>query len=304
MEPTETRVGIVGLGAMGSPMSGCLIRAGCVLHAYDSSPERRAAFAAAHQVEPEESLAAVGRKADVIITVLPNSGVVEAVLFGEGGLAPALEPGAIVIDMTSGIPTRTQQFSERLAGQGVVLFDAPISGGVPRAQTGELTIMAGGEARHIDAVMPILNAMGSVIPTGKVGSGHAMKALNNLVSSAGFLIGIEALIIGTRFGIDPETMVNVLNSSTGMNNSTQKKFKQYVLSRKFDSGFTLGLMAKDLNIALGIAHEYDVNAPFADLCRNLWAGAHSVLGAQADHTAVTLLSEKLAGLQIGETREP
>lgn len=304
MDQGKTRVGVVGLGAMGLPMSGCLIRAGHTVHAYDNSAERRAAYTSVHQKEPEASLAAVGRDVDVVITVLPNSDIVEAVLFGEGGLAPVLKPGSIVIDMTSGIPTRTQGFAERLADQGVVLFDAPISGGVPRAKTGELTIMAGGESQHIDSVMPVLSAMGSVIRTGKVGSGHAMKALNNLVSSAGFLIGIEALLIGTKFGIDPETMVDVLNASTGMNNSTQKKFKQYVLSRKFDSGFTLGLMAKDLNIALGIAHEYDVNAPFADLCRNLWSGAQSVLGAQADHTAVAQLSEKLAGLQIGETPRP
>src|SRR5690606_18013258 len=125
------------------------------------------------------------------------------------------------------------------------------------------------------------------------------KALNNLVSSGGFLIGIEALLIGSRFGIDPETMVDILNLSTGMNNSTQKKFKQFVLSRKFDSGFTLGLMVKDLSIALGIAHDHDVNAPFAGLCRDLWAGASAVLGPQADHTAMARMSEKLAGREIG-----
>jgi 3-hydroxyisobutyrate dehydrogenase len=118
--------------------------------------------------------------------------------------------------------------------------------------------------------MPVLEAMGTVIRT------------------------------GVRFGIDPETMVDILNVSTGMNNSTQKKFKQYVLSRKFDSGFTLGLMAKDLSIALGIARDQDVNAPFSGLCRDLWAGASAVLGPQADHTAMALLSEKLAGMEIAK----
>jgi 3-hydroxyisobutyrate dehydrogenase len=160
--------------------------------------------------------------------------------------------------------------------------------------------MAGGDDTVIDGVLPVQEAMGSVIKTGGIGTGHAMKALNNLVSSAGFLVGIEALLIGSRFGIDPETMVDILNVSTGMNNSTQKKFKQYVLSRKFDSGFALGLMVKDLTIALGMAHDLDVNAPFSGLCRDLWAGASAVLGPQADHTAVALLSEKLAGTQINE----
>ncbi|NYT78306.1 NAD(P)-dependent oxidoreductase [Alcaligenaceae bacterium] len=303
MASTLPRIGFVGIGAMGAPMAGCLLKAGYPLSVFDNNPDRTAAFAKEHGIKPAASLAELGKEADVIITILPNSAIVQDVLFGPQGLAPSLRHGAVVIEMTSGIPSQTVAFSERLADQGVVLFDAPVSGGVPRARTGELTIMAGGEQADIDTARPILNALGSVIATGKVGSGHAMKALNNLVSSAGFLIGIEALIIGSRFGIDPETMVDVLNVSTGMNNSTQKKFKQYVLSRKFDSGFAMSLMVKDLTIALGIAHENNVNAPFADLCRNLWAGASAVLGPQADHTAVALLSEQLAGIQIGKPPE-
>lgn len=304
MGSATPRIGLVGIGAMGAPMAGCLIKAGFSLGVFDTSPDRRAAFEAQYGIKPAESLAALGEQSDVIITILPNSAIVHDVLFAKDGLASTLRPGAVVIEMTSGIPSQTVAFSERLARQGVVLFDAPVSGGVPRARTGELTIMAGGVQADIDAAMPILNALGNVINTGAVGTGHAMKALNNLVSSAGFLIGIEALIIGSRFGIDPETMVDVLNVSTGMNNSTQKKFKQYVLSRKFDSGFAMSLMVKDLTIALGIAHENNVNAPFADLCRNLWSGASAVLGPQADHTAVALLSEQLAGMQIGKASTP
>jgi 3-hydroxyisobutyrate dehydrogenase len=300
MAASKPRIGFVGVGAMGAPMAACLIKAGYPLTAFDSNPERMAAFVREHGIEPAATLAELAERSDVVITILPNSAIVQEVLFGAQGLASSLRPGSVVIEMTSGIPSQTVAFSQRLAGQGVVLFDAPVSGGVPRARTGELTIMAGGEQSDIDAAMPILNVLGSVIPTGQVGTGHAMKALNNLVSSAGFLIGIEALIIGSRFGIDPETMVDVLNVSTGMNNSTQKKFKQYVLSRKFDSGFAMNLMVKDLTIALGIAHENNVNAPFADLCRNLWAGANAVLGPQADHTAVALLSEQLAGIQISK----
>jgi 3-hydroxyisobutyrate dehydrogenase len=300
MAGPKPSIGFVGVGAMGAPMAACLIKAGYPLAAYDNNPERMAAFAAEHGIEPAATLGELAKKSNVIITILPNSAIVHEVLFGSQGMAADLRPGSVVIEMTSGIPSQTVAFSQQLAGRGVVLFDAPVSGGVPRARTGELTIMAGGEQADIDAAMPILNVLGSVIPTGKIGTGHAMKALNNLVSSAGFLIGIEALIIGSRFGIEPETMVDVLNVSTGMNNSTQKKFKQYVLSRKFDSGFAMNLMVKDLTIALGIAHENNVNAPFADLCRNLWAGANAVLGPQADHTAVALLSEQLAGIQIGK----
>lgn len=298
MAANKPRIGFIGIGAMGDPMAACLIKAGFPVTVFDNRSQRVTEFVSTHGGSGVASLAELGEKSDVVITILPNSAIVTDVLFGENGLAKTLRRGAVVIDMTSGIPSTTVSLSERLAEQGVVLFDAPVSGGVPRAVTGQLTIMAGGNDKDIEAAMPVLEAMGSVIKTGRIGTGHAMKALNNLVSSAGFLIGIEALLIGSRFGIDPETMVDILNVSTGMNNSTQKKFKQYVLSRKFDSGFAMSLMVKDLTIALGIARDNDVNAPFADLCRNLWAGASAMLGPQADHTAVTLLSEKLAGSQI------
>ncbi|MBA3478571.1 MAG: NAD(P)-dependent oxidoreductase [Lautropia sp.] len=294
------RIGFVGIGAMGEPMAACLLNAGYQVTAFDSRPARIGEFIAAHGGSAGTSLAELGQACDVVIMILPSSAIVTDVLFGDGGMVATLRPGTVVIDMTSGVPAVTVSLSERLAQQGVVLFDAPVSGGVPRAVTGKLTIMAGGQAKDIDAALPVLEAMGSVIKTGVIGTGHAMKALNNLVSAGGFLIGIEALLIGSRFGIDPETMVDILNVSTGMSNSTQKKFKQYVLSRKFDSGFALGLMAKDLSIALGIARDHDVNAPFAGLCRDLWAGASAILGPQADHTAMALLSEKLAGAEIGK----
>jgi len=156
----------------------------------------------------------------------------------------------------------------------------------------------------VEFVRPVLDAMGkSVIHTGIVGSAHAMKALNNLVSAGGFLIGVEALMIGQRFGLDPEVMVDVLNSSTGMNNSTQKKFKQYVLSRAFNSGFGLDLMVKDLTIATGIAEETATPVPFSSLCRELWASAGTMLGKGQDHTAVAKLVEQLAQTELGGSKD-
>jgi 3-hydroxyisobutyrate dehydrogenase len=244
------------------------------------------------------SLAQIGERCDVVIDILPNSTVVEQVLFADDGIAATLRPGSTVIDMTSGRPDATIEFAKRLAQRDVRLFDAPVSGGVPRATSGQLTIMAGGERAMIDDMMPILGAMGSVMRTGPLGSGHAMKSLNNLVSAGGFLIGIEALLIGTKFGIDPENMVDILNVSSGVNNSTQKKFKQYVISRGFNSGFSIELMVKDLVIALDIAQQRGINVPFASLCRELWGGASSLLGPQADHTAVALMSERLGGVEI------
>jgi 3-hydroxyisobutyrate dehydrogenase len=151
----------------------------------------------------------------------------------------------------------------------------------------------------IDSAMPVLSAMGSsVLRTGAVGSGQAMKALNNLVSTGGFLIGIEALLIGQRFGLDPAIMVDVLNAATGMNNSTQKKFKQFVLSRSFDAGFTLGLLAKDVSIALQVGRETGTPAPVSALCKELVLAAQTMFGSDADHTEMARLCERLAGEEL------
>ncbi|TCT05062.1 NAD(P)-dependent oxidoreductase [Aquabacter spiritensis] len=291
----KPRIGFIGIGAMGWPMAACLLKAGYEVLPFDARPEQVEAFLAEVGGTRVGSLAALGAASDVVITILPTSKVVETVLFGPDGVASGLRAGAVVIDMTSGVPDQTVRFAEALEGQGAALFDAPVSGGVARAATGELTIMAGGPDALIEAAMPVLLTMGAVIRTGGLGSGHAMKALNNLVSAGGFLIGIEALLIGARFGLDPETMVDILNVSTGVNNSTQKKFKQFVLSRSFDSGFPIELMVKDLTTAMEVARSGGVNAPFSGLCRDLWAGAAAMLGPRADHTAVARLSETLAG---------
>jgi 3-hydroxyisobutyrate dehydrogenase len=291
-------VGFIGLGAMGWPMAACIAKAGYRVAPYDVREAQRTRFLKEIGGIDLASLAEIGAQCDVIIDILPNSDVVDQVLFGDGGLAATMRRGTTVIDMTSGRPDATVGFAERLAQQGVRLFDAPVSGGVPRATSGELTIMAGGERAAIDDMMPVLKAMGTVMFTGPIGSGHAMKSLNNLVSAGGFLIGIEALLIGTRFGIDPDNMVDILNASTGVNNSTQKKFKQYVISRGFNSGFSIELMVKDLVIALDIGRQRGVSTPFASLCRDLWGGAAAMLGPQTDHTAVAQLCERLAGMEI------
>ena len=237
-----------------------------------------------------------------VITVLPDRAAVNQVLFGEGdNVSSALKRGSAVIDMTSGVPAQTMGFGRRLGAGGVQMIDAPVSGGVARARTGELSIMAGGGAAVIARCEPVLRAMGTTITRiGGLGAGQAMKALNNLVSAGGFLIGIEALLIGKQFGLDPALMTDVLNASTGMNNSTQKKFKQFVLADNFTSGFGLDLMVKDLSIALDVGREGGVSTPFAALCREMWAAGAAALGGGQDHTALAKFSEMLAGVRLTE----
>jgi 3-hydroxyisobutyrate dehydrogenase len=294
-------VGFVGVGNMGWPMAACLVRAGYPVLINDSRREVANNFVQQIGGTAPDSLRQLAQGSDVLVTMLPTSAIVAAVLgSGDDNLLAGMKPGTVVIEMSSGIPSMTQELAEKVTALGGHMIDAPVSGGVPRAKTGDLAIMAGGEGAVIDRVMPVLSAMGSnVLRTGGVGSGQAMKALNNLVSAGGFLIGIEALLIGQRFGLDPAVMTDVLNAATGMNNSTQKKFKQYVLSRKFDAGFTMGLLAKDLSIALQVGRETATPTPFSALCKELVVAAQAMFGDDADHTEVARLSETLAGTTLG-----
>ncbi len=288
-------VGFIGIGSMGWPMASLLAKAGYPLLVSDADPARAKQFAQEHEVRFESPNAEMARSCRVVITMLPTSAIVRQVLLGSG-FSAGLQSGALVIEMSSGAPAQTQEIAGLLAAHSVRLVDAPVSGGVKRAVAGELAIMTGGAEADVAEALPLLSVLGtSVMRTGEVGTAHAMKALNNLVSATGFVAGIEALLIGKRFGLDPAVMVDVLNASTGMNNSTQKKFKQFVLSGTFNSGFGLDLMLKDLGIALDLARESGTTAPLSSATRQLWEAAHNVLGPGHDHTEMARLSAILAG---------
>ena len=294
------RVCFVGIGNMGWPMAARLVRAGFEVAVTDAVAGRATAFVDQVGGKAVASLAEATKEADVIVTMLPTSVHVVSVV---DEILPSLSSGKILLDMSSGAPAATQKIAGDLGAIGVSVVDAPVSGGVSRAVTGELAIMTGGEAAALDRVDPLLRAMGTTIHRiGPVGAGQAMKALNNLVSAGGFLMAVEALAIGQQFGLDPSVMTDVLNASTGMNNSTQKKLKQFVLSRKFDSGFSLDLMVKDLSIALGVGRNGSAPTPFSALCREMWASAASLLGKGQDHTAIAKLSEALAGVSLGNSK--
>ncbi|MBM3591577.1 MAG: NAD(P)-dependent oxidoreductase [Alphaproteobacteria bacterium] len=295
------RIAFAGIGNMGWPMAANLVKAGFDVTVCDVAPGRAASFATETGAKAAATPAEAASGADCVVLIVPTSKQVgEAV----EAMLPSLKPGMLVIDMTSGQPGRTREIAAMLAGHGVAMIDCPVSGGVPRAKSGQLAIMVGGPAAEIDRAEPVLKAMGtSIYRCGDIGAGQAMKALNNLVSAGGYLIGIEAMLIGQRFGLDPTTMVDVLNASSGMNNSTQKKFKEYVLSRRFDAGFGIDLMVKDLSIALEVGRETTTPAPFSALCREMWLAAATSLGPAADHTALAKMLEQMTGTVLGGNKE-
>lgn len=292
-------IGVVGLGAMGWPMAARLAGAGHRLAVCDAAEGRAAAFAKEFGAAAAHSPAEVAAASDLVITMLPTSRHVEAVLEGETGLLALRRPGMLLVEMSSGAPALTRAIGERVRAAGGRMIDAPVSGGVPRAVTGELAIMVGGDEGDIARARSVLAAMGtSILEVGPLGSAHAMKALNNLVSATTFLATLEALTIGKRAGLDPGRMVNILNVSTGMSNSSQKKMHQYVLSGRYESGFGLDLMVKDLTVALGIAEDGAVDVPLSTLTLEMWRRAAERLGAGQDHTALARFVEEETAIRL------
>jgi len=285
----KPRIGFVGIGNMGWPMGANIARAGFALTVFDSERERAPRFAREFDAKAAGSLAELARAADIVVTMLPTGAIVrQALLENEGGaLAANLAKGAVVVDMSSSEPLGTQELGKELAKRGVALIDAPVSGGVPRAESGTLALMIGGDDEAaIARAWPPLESMGKqLFRTGPLGSGHAMKALNNYVAAAAFVASTEALRVGRRFGLEPGIMVDIMNASTGRNFSSEMTIKQHVISGKFATGFQLGLMAKDVKIAADLADSIAIEAPLARLVRTMWADANEGLGARVDFTA-------------------
>lgn len=294
----QPTIGFIGLGAMGAPMATRLAGAGYALLIQDAVAARAADIAQATG-SAVATTAEMAQRADIIITMLPTSKHVQSVLEGPAGLLAVLRPNTLIIDMSSGAPELTKMLGSAVHAARGHLIDAPVSGGVARARTGDLAIMVGGDDAAIDRARPVLSAMGSsILPTGPLGTAHAMKALNNLVSATTFLITVEALSIGKQAGLDPARMVDILNVSTGMSNSSQKKMHQFVLPGRYESGFGLDLMVKDLTIALGLAQGLGVPAPLSALCREMWQSGAAALGPGQDHTALAKLVERLSGIKL------
>jgi 3-hydroxyisobutyrate dehydrogenase len=299
------RIGFVGLGKMGLPMARNLTGAGYRIAAHDLDRGALDRACEGTGAEAPGSLKAIGESCEAVITMLPDGKAVREVVLGVekrgDSLLAGFPRGGILIDMSSSSPVGTRELGARLAERGVAMLDAPVSGGVRKAADATLSIMVGGDASVIARCRSLLEAMGKqIFLTGPLGSGHAMKALNNYVSAAGLAAAAEAVLAGQRFGLDPKNVVDILNASTGMNNSTLNKFHQFILSRAFNSGFSLGLMVKDLKTAVEIAHATGSPAPFAAACLEAWSEAQASVGPGADHTAVVRYWEKLAGTELGK----
>jgi 3-hydroxyisobutyrate dehydrogenase len=287
-------IGFVGLGQMGTEMSIRLVQAGYTVQGYDVRADRCAILEAAGG-QAVGAAADVAAGATAVILMLPNSDIVAEVLLQHGLLA-AIPAGSLVIDMSSSQPDATQELAARAAESGAALVDAPVSGGVRGAKAGTLTIMFGGTGEQFARCQGPLAAMGkSLVHAGGAGAGHALKALNNLLSAAHFAATSEAISIGRRFGLDPRVMLDAINGSSGKNWSSEFKFPTYVLPESYTSGFALRLLVKDTQIAVDLARHVGQPAPHAEATLRLWREAAEALPADADHTEIARWVASLPG---------
>ena len=280
------KIAFIGLGNMGFPMAGHLAKAGYTVAVHDGDPEKTRSHASEFATEPAATATEAVAGCSVLITMLPDIRVVKSVLQDiEGQLEQ--KTVSLFIDMSSSDPVETRSLGQSLASKKIAMIDAPVSGGVARALTGELAIMAGGDETTFKRAEPFLKTMGqNIFHVGPLGCGQAMKALNNLASATGLLIASEVITSAQKFGIDAEMAVDVLNKSTGRNNSTETKFKQQILSKKFASGFAMNLMAKDLQAAINLTNHVDADARLGEKSLELWKLALEQLGNHPDHTDI------------------
>lgn len=292
-------IAFVGIGNMGTPMAANLIKAGFDVAVFDLRAETARAFVQQYGGRAADTLQSAAKRADAIVTMLPNDSIVRRVLLDQE-LAGSLAKDAIAVDMSTSDPRATIDIGSELSKRGIAYVDAPVMGGVVFAKDATLDIMTGGEDAAVDRCMPIFNALGkSVIRCGKSGAGHALKALANYVNACSLINVLEAMTIGRKFGLDVEVMKTSLQlMCTGRQNPLEKKVIPHVLTRRFATGMALGLIAKDVSIAADLARSIEAAAPLAERVRDIWNDARDTVGATADQTEIVKLWESRSGVLL------
>ncbi|WP_216893020.1 NAD(P)-dependent oxidoreductase [Nocardia alni] len=284
MPDNHNAVAFLGLGNMGARMTGRLVAAGFDVIGFDpAEPARRTLIDAGGRTV--DTAAQAFRAADRVILMLPSTRVVESVL-DDTEIRQALRPGMTVIDMSSSEPLSTRRLAGDLAEYKVTLIDAPVSGGIAGATAGRLTIMAGGPQDVLSQLDSLFAPLGQVRHVGDTGTGHAVKAVNNLLSAVNLLAAAEGVAAATQFGVDPAVLIETINAASGRSAATELKFPQAILPETYNSGFALRLMLKDMRIATTLATSVGLPAHLGEQALALWSAADAALGEGADQTEI------------------
>lgn len=291
------RVGFIGLGRMGRPMASNLQRKGFPLHVLDINPEPVAELAALG-ANAAQNLADLVANSDIIVTMLPTSAEVLGTVIAPGGVLDNARAGQLVLDMSTIEPAATTQMATAAAGKGVAVVDAPVGRLAIHADRGESLFMVGADPNDLERVRPLLDAMGTtVLHCGPVGSGVAMKLVNNYVCIVSCQMNAEALALSQRFGLDLEKTLEVLNGTTAYNGQLQLNWTNKTLAGDTSAGFTIDLAHKDLSLALTAANAARVPLPVGAAAREAFSMARTGAYAGADFSAMVDVLCNLAGIE-------
>ena len=291
------KVGFIGLGIMGKPMSRNLIKAGHQVVVYDIVPESVAAMAAAG-ASAGKSAKDVAARSDITITMVPDGPEVEAAILGPEGALEGAKTGAIIVDMSSISPLVAQKVGAACTAKGIEFLDAPVSGGEPKAIDGTLAIMVGGKQGVFDKVLPLFQAMGSSATlTGPIGAGNVTKLANQMMVAVNIAAMGEALVLATKAGLDPEVVFNAVKG--GLAGSTVLNAKApMVIARNFTPGFRIRLHQKDLRNALLVAESMKVSLPFTSLAQQILMSLMNSGRGDLDHSAIATFVEDMAKVEV------
>ncbi len=291
------KVGFIGLGIMGKPMSRNLIKAGHQVVVYDIVPESVAAMAASG-ASAGKSAKDVAARSDITITMVPDGPEVEAAVLGPEGALEGAKPGAIFVDMSSISPLVAQKVGAACTAKGIEFLDAPVSGGEPKAIDGTLAIMVGGKQEVFDKVLPLFQAMGSSATlTGPIGAGNVTKLANQMMVAVNIAAMGEALVLATKAGLDPEVVFNAVKG--GLAGSAVLNAKApMVIARNFKPGFRIRLHQKDLRNALLVAESMKVSLPFTSLAQQVLMALMNSGRGDLDHSAIATFVEDMAKVEV------
>jgi 2-hydroxy-3-oxopropionate reductase len=289
-------VGFIGLGIMGKPMAQNLIEAGYDLVVYNRTREKAEELDGATVAE---SPRAVAEQSDIIITMLPDSPQVEEVLAGEDGVFEGIQEGTLIVDMSTISPVVTEELSQQAQERGASMLDAPVSGGDVGAIDGTLSIMVGGSEEDFERARPLFEVMGDTVThVGLVGTGQVVKAANQIVVALTIEAVSEALVLGSKGGVPPEKILDVLGGGLAGNKVMEAK-REKMLSHSFDPGFRVELHHKDLGIALAAGREYGVTLPVTAIVDQMLETLKMRGRGDQDHSALLTLIEDSSGYEIG-----
>jgi 2-hydroxy-3-oxopropionate reductase len=293
-------LGFIGLGIMGRPMAKNLMDANYELVLHNRSPEKAEELAKEGNATVARSPKEVAESCDIVITMLPDSPDVEAVVAGEGGVLEGIRDGALLVDMSTISPVVTEELSEKVREKGASMLDAPVSGGDVGAIEGALSIMVGGSEEDFQRARPVFDVMGKVAThVGPIGAGQVVKACNQIVVALTIEAVSEALVLGSKGGVAPEKLVEALSGGLAGSAVMEAK-KEKFFSHDFEPGFRIELHHKDLGIALAAGREYGVALPVTAIVDQMLQASKAKGRGDRDHSALLTLLEEAAQHKIGE----